>query len=180
MKSVALTLAAAAVLSAAVLSGCASRTPAPAPAPTPVAVAPVALPAAPRPPATQPAPPPANPPVSQAASPAPAVAPQTPVAQAAPGNTPAPAVASKPLAAEPGLYRCEDKQSATLKRVIDGGRSIVLNFRGTDYTLQRVPSETGALRFEDKASGYTWIMVVDFSFLLNAKSGQRVANKCVL
>jgi membrane-bound inhibitor of C-type lysozyme len=124
-----------------------------------VAAAPVATP-------TPPAPAPAAPPVASApsASPAPALA--QPVASS--------------LKAETGLYRCEEKQTVAVKRVIDGGKKIVIGFAGKDHELSNVVSDTGALRFENKQAGYTWIQLANTALLLDTKKGQRVANQCKL
>lgn len=110
------------------------------------------------------------------------------IASVAPVPAPAPAVtnaaqsapAGKGLVAEPGLYRCELTQTVALKRLIDGGKKIVIGFRGKDYEMTQVHSDTGALRFENPTAGYTWIMLANSAILLNSKLGQRVANQCKL
>lgn len=123
-----------------------------------------------------------------APAPPPVVSSPPPVAIAPVAPAPAPAVTTaaqsapvgKGLVAEPGLYRCELTQTVALKRLIDGGKKIVIGFRGKDYEMTQVQSDTGALRFENPTAGYTWIMLANSAILLNSKLGQRVANQCKL
>jgi membrane-bound inhibitor of C-type lysozyme len=128
-----------------------------APAPAPIA-APAPMPAA----------------VSQpAAAPAPAAA-------KAPEPTPVAAAPAREFKLETGMYRCEEKQTVAVKRINNGGKSIVVGYKGKDYELAQVVTQTGALRYEDAKAGYAWIQVVGSALLLDTKRGNRVANKCVL
>jgi membrane-bound inhibitor of C-type lysozyme len=105
-----------------------------------------------------------------------------PVAAKAPEPTPA-AVAAAPareFKLESGMYRCEEKQTVAVKRINNGGKSIVLGYKGKDYELAQVITQTGALRYEDAKAGYAWIQVVGSALLLDTKRGNRVANKCTL
>lgn len=84
------------------------------------------------------------------------------------------------LVAEPGLYRCELNRRVTLRRVAADGRSVVLNWLGKDHTLDAVQARTGALRFENPASGLMWLVIVGKSMLLDTHRGQQLANECKL
>jgi membrane-bound inhibitor of C-type lysozyme len=124
------------------------------------------------------------------------VAPTSPVPQNIPSNTPqtqviAPAPAqtapmattSTPAAAmsiDTGLYRCELGVRVTVKKIAPDKSSMILNWKNKDYTLASVSSQSGALRFEDKANGLVWMAIVGKSQLLNSKLGQRLANDCNL
>jgi membrane-bound inhibitor of C-type lysozyme len=111
---------------------------------------------------------------------APAVA--APVAAKAPEPNPV-AVAAAPVREfklETGMYRCEEQQTVAVKRINDGGKSIVVGYKGKDYELAQVITQTGALRYENAKVGYAWIQVVGSALLLDTKRGNRIANKCTL
>lgn len=55
---------------------------------------------------------------------------------------------------------------------------IELHWSGGAYQMQRVPTSTGAHRFEHVASGLVWISIPAKSMLLNRKLGVPVANEC--
>jgi membrane-bound inhibitor of C-type lysozyme len=129
------------------------------PAPRPVATAP----AQPAPQSQAPVAPPSQPQVI-------ASAPQTPAT-----TTPAPT-----MSVDTGLYRCELGVRVTVKKIAPDKSSLVLNWKNKDYTLNSVGSQSGALRFEDKANGLVWMAIVGKSQLLNSKLGQRLANDCNL
>jgi membrane-bound inhibitor of C-type lysozyme len=129
---------------------------------------------APRPVATT-----ATPPAQQSA---PQSTPQPPVVQApaqtapiATGTGPAPT-----MSIDTGLYRCELGVRVTVKKIAPDKSSMILNWKNKDYTLAAVSSQSGALRFEDKANGLVWMAIVGKSQLLNSKVGQRLANDCNL
>ena len=79
---------------------------------------------------------------------------------------------------EAGLYRCEEKQTVAVKRVMDDGKRVVINWKAKDYNLVLIPTDSGAIRYEDKAAGFAWIYVVGKAFLLDSKRGSRIANDC--
>ncbi len=119
-------------------------------------------------------------PIAVVATPLP---PAAPVAAPAPIPAPAPKQAAAPAALfqpETGLYRCEEKQTVAVKRVLEDGKKIVVNYKTKDYDLTLTPSDTGAIRYDNKAAGYSWIYVVGKAFLLDSKRGNRIANDCKL
>jgi Membrane-bound lysozyme-inhibitor of c-type lysozyme len=154
------------LVSAALLYGCSSSPKQPA-SPT---VAP------PKPVATTPATAPA--PVAAAPAPAPSPVQTTTAPVQAKAATPEASTARMVL--ETGLYRCELGQRVTVKRIAPDRSNILLNWSGKDYTMKAVGTESGALRFEDNASGLVWMAIVGKSQLLNSKRGQRLANECNL
>lgn len=81
---------------------------------------------------------------------------------------------------ETGLHRCELDQRVTVKKIAPDRSSLLLNWKGKDYTMQAVKTESGALRYEDKAAGLVWMAIVGKSQLLDSKRGQRLANECNL
>ncbi len=55
---------------------------------------------------------------------------------------------------------------------------IELHWAGDAYQMQRVPTTTGAHRFEHPASGLVWISIPAKAMLLDRKLGAPVANEC--
>jgi hypothetical protein len=77
-----------------------------------------------------------------------------------------------------GLYRCELKETVQVKSVSADQRSAVIHWKKKDYAMQSVPTRSGALRFEDAASGLVWIIIPAKSMLLDSQKGQRLADEC--
>jgi membrane-bound inhibitor of C-type lysozyme len=84
------------------------------------------------------------------------------------------------MSVETGLYRCEFGARVTVKRIAPDRSSLVLNWKGKDLTMRAVASQSGALRFEEAASGLVWMAIIGKSQLLDSKKGQRLANECNL
>jgi hypothetical protein len=57
-------------------------------------------------------------------------------------------------------------------------RTAVLRWGSRDYTLRAVQARSGALRYEDEASGLAWLVIPGTSMLLDTREGQRLANAC--
>ena len=55
---------------------------------------------------------------------------------------------------------------------------IELHWGGDAYQMQRVPTTTGAHRFEHFSSGLVWISIPAKAMLLDRKLGAPVANEC--
>lgn len=112
----------------------------------------------------------------------PGQAPAAPVAQAAPKEVARPAVRPAPVRSAmrmpTGTYRCELNRQVTIRSITPDQSLAVLNWNKRDYQMQAVGSRSGALRFEDKSSGLTWITVVGKSMLLDTKNGKQLANEC--
>jgi hypothetical protein len=156
------------IISAVILAACSSSPKQPA-SPT---VAP------PKPVASAPAPAPSPAPVAAATAPTPA--PAQPTATPVQAKAATPEASTAKMVLETGLYRCELGQRVTVKRIAPDRSNILLNWSGKDYTMKAIGTESGALRFEDKASGLVWMAIVGKSQLLNSKRGQRLANECNL
>ncbi len=78
----------------------------------------------------------------------------------------------------PGVYRCDLNRLVDVRQISSDRQSAVLYWDRRVYTLQAVATETGALRFEDKASGLTWITITGKSMLLDTRQGRQLANDC--
>jgi membrane-bound inhibitor of C-type lysozyme len=128
--------------------------------------------------------PPPKPVPSTQASPAPmAKAEQMPPAtttQPSSANSTLPNGPAATMSIETGLYRCEFGARVTVKRIAPDRSNIVINWKGKDVAMKAVPSQSGALRFEEPASGLVWMAIVGKSQLLDSKKGQRLANECNL
>jgi hypothetical protein len=129
---------------------------------------------APRPVAVTPAPVVQSPPIIAAP------APQTPASSGSNSPTPATTGSSATMSLDTGLYRCELGVRVMVKKIAPDKSSIVLNWKNKDYTLKSVGTQSGALRYEDKAQGLVWMAIVGKSQLLDSKLGQRLANDCNL
>ena len=82
------------------------------------------------------------------------------------------------LTLKPGNFHCELNQNVLVEKVSADHKTAVLKWGKKNYTMKVVDTSTGALRYEDKASGMVWLMVANKSMLVNAKQGQRLADEC--
>lgn len=82
------------------------------------------------------------------------------------------------VALKAGTYQCELNQSVRFEKVSADQKSAVLKWGKRDYQMKAVGTSTGAIRYEDKASGMVWLMIANKSMLLNQKQGQRLADEC--
>lgn len=78
----------------------------------------------------------------------------------------------------PGVYRCDLNRSVHIRQVSPDMQSAVLNWDKKDYTLRAVNARSGALRYEDAASGLVWLVIVGKAMLLDTKHGKQLANEC--
>lgn len=77
-----------------------------------------------------------------------------------------------------GNFRCELGNQVDVSADPQHPDAINVAWKGRSYPLQAVATSTGALRYEDVASGHVWIQIPAKSMLLNAKAGQQLANEC--
>jgi hypothetical protein len=82
------------------------------------------------------------------------------------------------IAMPSGAWRCEFGRSVQVRDVSADMRTAVLRWGSRDYTLRAVHARSGALRYEDEASGLAWIVIPGTSMLLDTREGQRLANAC--
>lgn len=82
------------------------------------------------------------------------------------------------LTLKAGTFHCELNQNVMVEKVSSDHKTAVLKWGNKHYMMKAVDTSTGALRYEDKASGMVWLMVANKSMLLNAKQGQRLADEC--
>ncbi len=84
------------------------------------------------------------------------------------------------IAFHAGVYKCELGRSVHVREITTDRRTITLQWSRKDYTLAAVEARTGALRFEDAASGFVWIVIPAKAMLLDTRSGRQLANECRL
>ncbi|MFM2398451.1 MAG: hypothetical protein RL341_608 [Pseudomonadota bacterium] len=134
-------------------------------------------------------------------APAPAPVAKAPAPAAAPAPAPAPNVAAQAAAAGASEQRSADAGVAAAQSAVawgskpvigsfkcDLGRSVMvaakddtnvnLNWQGKTYAMAKVPTSSGAMRFEDKASGLVWIQIPAKSMLMDSKAGRQLAQDC--
>ncbi|MEZ5729721.1 MAG: MliC family protein [Burkholderiaceae bacterium] len=87
-------------------------------------------------------------------------------------------VEARALSLKKGVYRCELKRSVRVNHVSTDRRVAKIQWGHRAYTLRAVHARSGALRYEDKASGLMWLTVVGKSMLLDTKRGRQLANEC--
>lgn len=90
----------------------------------------------------------------------------------------APAFNPAGIAHKAGLYKCELNRTVNVRHVEEDLRTAVIHWNKRDYTLRAVNTHSGALRYEDLASGLVWIVITGKSMLLDTKLGRQLANEC--
>ncbi|MBC8133708.1 MAG: hypothetical protein H7X95_12060 [Deltaproteobacteria bacterium] len=101
-----------------------------------------------------------------------------PARVAAPDDSAAGQVAPRKAALITGKFHCELGNRVEVRADPQRPDAIRLDWKGRSYPLRAVATSTGALRYEDAASGHVWIQIPAKSMLLNAKAGQQLANEC--
>ena len=111
-----------------------------------------------------------------------ACASKVPVSETAPAAAPASAAvvqqAPRRAALVAGQFHCAHGDRVEVSADPQRADAIKLDWKGRSYPLMAVGTSTGALRFEDAASGNVWIQIPAKSMLLNTKAGQQLANEC--
>lgn len=83
-------------------------------------------------------------------------------------------------AVQAGLYRCHQGAQILVKNIAPDLGSIVVRFKGKEHLLFAIETDTGAVRYQDKRTGMTWIKIPSKSMLLDSKLGRQLANDCKL
>ena len=77
-----------------------------------------------------------------------------------------------------GTYECELNRRVQVRSVSSDLQFATLQWDRKDYTMRVVGTRTGALRYEDSASGLVWLVIVGKSMLLDTRHGKQLANEC--
>ncbi|AIY42063.1 putative signal peptide protein [Collimonas arenae] len=75
-------------------------------------------------------------------------------------------------------YKCELGNSLTIYTNAEDDKHIALRWGKTLHRLTRVPTTTGANRFENRKYGLLWIGIPAKGILLDSKQGHQLANEC--
>jgi hypothetical protein len=75
-------------------------------------------------------------------------------------------------------YSCELNNKITIYHSGSDDSSILLRWKQKLHRLERVGTTTGALRFENKVLGLTWIGIPTKGMLLDSKQNRQLANEC--
>ena len=97
---------------------------------------------------------------------------------AAPASVPVVQQAPRRTALMAGKFHCEQGNRVDVSADPQRPDAIKLDWKGRSYPMVAVGTSTGALRYEDVASGNVWIQIPAKSMLLNTKAGQQLANEC--
>ena len=99
-------------------------------------------------------------------------------ARASGSDADAPAFNPASIAHKAGVYKCELNRTVNVRHVGEDLRTAVIHWNTRDYTLNAVNTHSGALRYEDVASGLVWIVITGKSMLLDTRLGRQLANEC--
>lgn len=75
-------------------------------------------------------------------------------------------------------YKCELGNSLTIFTNAEDDKHIALRWGKALHRLTRVPTTTGANRFENRKYGLLWIGIPAKGILLDSKTGHQLANEC--
>ena len=77
-----------------------------------------------------------------------------------------------------GRIACDDKVFVSIveDRKIPNNFNVLIG--KTHYKTKRVPTDSGAIRLEDKIHGIVWLQMANKSMLFNEKAGKRLATNC--
>lgn len=75
-------------------------------------------------------------------------------------------------------YKCELGNKLTIYSNTEDDKHVALRWGNELHRLTRVPTTTGANRFENHKYGLLWIEIPSKAILLNSKSGHQLANEC--
>ncbi|WP_246541421.1 MliC family protein [Collimonas antrihumi] len=75
-------------------------------------------------------------------------------------------------------YKCELGNSLTIYTNAEDDKHIALRWGKALHRLSRVPTTTGANRFENRKYGLLWIGIPSKGILLDSKTGHQLANEC--
>ncbi|WP_034348927.1 hypothetical protein [Noviherbaspirillum massiliense] len=81
-------------------------------------------------------------------------------------------------ASQPVEYDCELGNKLTVYRQADNDQQITVRWKKRLLRFERVPTTTGANRFENRKNGLVWIDIPAKGMLLDAKKGRQLANEC--
>ncbi len=91
------------------------------------------------------------------------------------GDAPAPAPA--PLLAM-GVLHCELGRNVDVREVAADLSALRIRWGKREYSMSAIPTASGAMRFENPATGLAMITVAGKTMLLDTRRGRQLANEC--
>lgn len=79
---------------------------------------------------------------------------------------------------QPTPFDCELGNKLTIYRAAGDEQQITLRWNKHLHHMTRIPTTTGAHRFENASNGLVWIGIPAKGMLLDSKKGQQLANEC--
>ena len=77
-----------------------------------------------------------------------------------------------------GRMACDERVVVTITEDKKQSHRYDITVGKAQYKTQRVATQSGAIRLEDKARGVVWLQMANKSMLFNEKAGKRLANNC--
>jgi hypothetical protein len=77
-----------------------------------------------------------------------------------------------------GSMACDDNMTVVVTQDHKTPHHFVLSIAKLQFKTVRVPTDSGAIRLEDKAHGIVWLQMSNKSMLFNEKASKRLANNC--
>ena len=77
-----------------------------------------------------------------------------------------------------GHIHCADKVSVTIGESKKHKDQYDIVIGKAHYEAMRIPTESGAVKLEDKQHGIVWLQMANKSMLFNEKLGKRLATDC--
>jgi hypothetical protein len=77
-----------------------------------------------------------------------------------------------------GRMTCDDKVFVVVVESLKIPNNYDVLIGKAHYKTTRVPTDSGAIRLEDKAHAIVWLQMSNKSMLLDEKAGKRLANNC--
>lgn len=75
-------------------------------------------------------------------------------------------------------YHCELGNNVAVYKYNGDSQRIAIRWKNKLKELHRVPTSTGAHRFENREAGLLWIDIPAKGMLLDSKKGKQLANEC--
>ncbi len=75
-------------------------------------------------------------------------------------------------------YDCDLGDKLTIYKNPGDDQEIAVHWRKRTHKMTRMPTSTGAERYEDRQNGLVWIGIPAKGMLLDSKKGRQLANEC--
>jgi hypothetical protein len=79
---------------------------------------------------------------------------------------------------ELGAFTCSDGLTVTLLDLPSAPGKFLMTVNSANLLFESVPTQTGAVRLEERSFGLAWIQLPNKSMLLDQRAGKRIADEC--